>query len=95
MFNEVLAVTARKFVIVIGIEAHVCVLQTVVDLIEMGYSPLLVEDCIGSRNPNDKAMAVERMRQEGAMVTTYESILFELLRYSGTDTFKQISKLVK
>ena len=95
MFNEVLAVTARKYVIVAGIEAHVCVMQTVVDLIERGYVPVLAEDCVGSRKLNDKAIAIERMRQEGAVVTTYESILFELLQYSGTDTFKQISKLVK
>jgi nicotinamidase-related amidase len=95
MFNEVLAVTAKKFVIITGIEAHVCVMQTVVDLLETGYIPVLVEDCVSSRQPNDKAVAVARMRQEGAVVTTYESILFELLQYSGTDTFKKISKLVK
>jgi isochorismate hydrolase len=95
MFNEVLAVTARKFVIITGIETHVCVMQTVVDLTERGYVPVVVEDCVGSRNPNDKAIAIERMRQEGAIITTYESVLFELLQYSGGDTFKQISNLVK
>ena len=95
MFNEVLAVTAKKFVIILGIESHVCVMQTVVDLNERGYVPVLVEDCVASRTPNDKAIAVERMRAEGAIITSFESLLFELLQYSGTDTFKQISKLVK
>lgn len=94
-FFEELAVEAPQHVIIAGIETHVCVLQTTIDLIENGYKPVLVQDCVGSRNPNDKAMAIERMRKEGAIITTYESILFELLRYSGTEVFKKISKLVK
>lgn len=94
-FNEELALASKMYVIVTGIEAHVCVMQTVNDLIGQGYIPVVVEDCIGSRKPNDKQMAVERMRQAGAIITTYESILFELLKYSGTPEFKEISKLVK
>ena len=94
-FNEDLALASKMYVIVTGIEAHVCVMQTVNDLIGQGYIPVVVEDCIGSRKPNDKQMAVERMRQAGAIITTYESILFELLKYSGTPEFKEISKLVK
>ncbi len=94
-FNETLAVAAKKFVIITGIETHVCVLQTAVDLLGRGYIPVIVEDCVSSRNMNDKNIAIERMRQAGAYITTYESILFELLRKSGTDTFKAISKLVK
>jgi len=94
-FNEDLALASKMYVVVTGIEAHVCVMQTVNDLIGQGYIPVVVEDCIGSRKPNDKNMAVERMRQAGAIITTYESILFELLKYSGTPEFKEISKLVK
>ncbi len=85
----------KKNVIIAGIETHVCVLQTVVDLIEAGYQPVVVEDCVSSRNENDKRLAIERMRQEGAIISSYESILFELARVSGTDSFKAISKLVK
>jgi isochorismate hydrolase len=85
----------RKTVIICGIEAHVCVLQTVVDLIASGYLPVVVEDCISSRNPVDKQVAVERMRAEGAVITTCESILFELARVAGTDEFKAISRIVK
>lgn len=85
----------KRYVILAGIEAHVCVLQTVMDLIENSYLPVVVEDCISSRKINDKHIAVERMRKEGAFITTYESILFELCRYSATEQFKQISKLVK
>lgn len=85
----------RKTIIVCGIEAHVCVMQTVVDLISAGYTAVLVEDCISSRSANDKGVAVERMRAEGAVITTCESILFELARVAGTDEFKSISRLVK
>jgi len=94
-FNEDLALAAKRHVVVTGIEAHVCVMQTVNDLVRQGYTPVVVEDCIGSRKPNDKNIAVARMRQSGAIITTYESILFELLRYSGTDEFREISRLVK
>ena len=84
-----------KTIIICGIEAHVCVLQTVIDLHAAGYTAVVVEDCISSRNQNDKRVAVERMRAEGATITTCESILFELARVAGTDEFKAISRLVK
>ncbi len=92
---EGIAVSGKENIIVAGIESHVCVLQTVLDLKRNGYHPVVVEDCVSSRNPNDKRIAIERMRQEGAIITTYESLLFELLRYSGTEQFRAISKLVK
>jgi nicotinamidase-related amidase len=92
---EGIAVSGRENIIIAGIESHVCILQTVIDLIRNGYHPVVVEDCVSSRNVNDKQMAIARMRREGAVITTVESILFELLRYSGTEQFKGISKLVK
>ena len=82
-------------VLVFGIEAHVCVLQTVIDLTEKGYQPVVVADCTSSRNREDKQVAVERMRSEGAIITSCESILLELARVSGTDEFKAISRLIK
>jgi len=85
----------KKFVIVCGIEAHICVLQTVIDLAAAGYIPVVVEDCISSRKKYDKKIALERMKQEGAMITTTESLLFELLREAGTDTSKKIQRLIK
>jgi nicotinamidase-related amidase len=94
-FYEQLSLVNPRYVIVAGIETHVCVLQTCIDLIDNGYHPVVVEDCVGSRNPNDKKIAIRRMQQEGAKITTSESILFELLRYSGTEEFKKISRLVK
>ena len=85
----------KKFVIVCGIEAHICVLQTVIDLVAAGYIPVVVEDCISSRKPSDRKSAIKRMRDEGAIVTTYESLLFELLKVAGTDESKRIQRLIK
>ncbi len=85
----------KKFVIIAGIETHVCVLQTALDMMEGDYQPVVVEDCVSSRTEKDKRYAIERMRQAGVIITTYESILFELTRVSGTEKFKSISKLLK
>ena len=85
----------KKFIVVCGIEAHICVLQTVLDLIAEGYTPVVVADCVSSRKANDKKIALKRMRDEGAIVTTYESILFELLKVAGTEESKRIQRLVK
>lgn len=85
----------KKFVIIAGIETHVCVLQTGLDLLEHQYQPVIVEDCVSSRRENDKYVAIRRLEKEGAIITTYESILFELLETSGTEIFKSISKIVK
>ncbi len=94
-FLSALEHSARRTVIICGIEAHVCVLQTVIDLLENGYVPVVAADCISSRKTGDREIAVERMRTEGAIVTTMESILFELARVSGTDPFRALSRLVK
>ncbi len=85
----------RRHVILFGIETHVCVQQTALDLLGQGRTVVIIEDCVSSRSPNDKRVAIERMRQAGAVITTTESVLFELLRQAGTETFKQISALVK
>lgn len=94
-FALALETHAKKYVVICGIETHVCVLQTTIDLVEKGYQPVVIEDCTSSRKPRDKAIAIERMRQEGAIISSYESVLFELARVSGTPEFKTISKLVK
>ena len=84
-----------KNVIVCGCEAHICVLQTVIDLIEEEYNVYLVSDCIASRHDTDKDAALVRAEQEGAWITTYEAILFELLTRAGSSQFKTISALIK
>ncbi len=85
----------KKYVILAGIETHVCVLQTALDLLAEGFVPVLVVDCVNSRKEVDKQMAVERMIQSGVIPTTYESLLFELTLSSKNENFKDISKLVK
>lgn len=82
-------------IVVCGIEAHVCVQQTVLDLIENNIQVNLCTDAISSRKENDYNTALDRMRHHGAEVTTTESVLFELLNVCGTDHFKAISKIVK
>ncbi len=94
-FIRQLEMLDKRFIVISGIETHVCVLQTTIDLLEKNFIPVVVEDCVSSRNINDKKIAISRMRHEGAVITTYESVLFELLRYSGTAEFKAISNLVK
>ncbi|MGM0520379.1 MAG: hydrolase [Campylobacterota bacterium] len=85
----------KKNVIVAGIETHVCVLQTCMDLLEAGLQPILVTDCVTSRKQKDTDMAIKRMIQLGVIPTTYESILFELTLNAKNPAFKEISKLVK
>jgi hypothetical protein len=94
-FVEHLELSQRRTVIIAGIESHICVLQTAIDLKERGYQPVVVEDCVGSRSEHNKQIAMNRLRHEGVIITSCESILFELCRYAGNDAFKSISKLVK
>jgi len=94
-FNSKLKTLTAKNVIICGIESHVCVLQTAVDLIQNGLNPIVVMDCVSSRTKENIELAKERFRHEGIMMTSYESILFELTRSSSTPEFRDISKLVK
>jgi nicotinamidase-related amidase len=94
-FMEKVSLHAKKNVVLAGIEAHVCVLQTCLDLLANGYQPVVIKDCVSSRKGKDKKAAMERMRSEGAVISTTESILFELCRYAGNEQFKAISRLVK
>lgn len=86
---------ARPVVVVVGVETHVCVQQTVLDLLRAGYTPCVCADAVGSRRPLDRDVAIERMRQAGAVVTTTESVIFELIGEAGTELFKRILKIVK
>lgn len=84
-----------KQVVLAGIESHVCVQQTALDLIANGFQVSLSADACSSRKVMDYDIALSRMRHAGVIVTTTESILFELLNVCGTEEFKQISKIVK
>jgi nicotinamidase-related amidase len=84
----------RPKIVVAGIETHVCVQQTVFDLLAGGFLVYVAADAVGSRKPLDRDWALQRMQAFGAVITTTEAILFEWCEVAGTDEFKQISRLV-
>ena len=94
-FEQIIKSSDKRFVIISGIETHVCVLQTALDLIDLGKIPVIVQNCTSSRKLEDKTVALNRLVKAGAIVTTYESILLELCRDSSLPEFKVISKLIK
>ncbi len=82
-------------ILVSGIEAHVCVQQTVLDLLTAGWRVYLAADAVGSRSDVDRKIAIRRMESTGAVLTTTEAALFEWCESSAAPEFKQISNLVK
>jgi nicotinamidase-related amidase len=84
----------RDQAIVCGIEAHVCVSQTVLDLLERGIEVQIPADAVGSRHGIDYERGLERLERAGAVVTTVEAALFELLERAGTPAFKAVQKLI-
>ncbi len=85
----------RDTVIILGMEAHVCVLQTIRDLIEEGFTVVMAVDCMASRKDSDKEVALKRADDEGAVFATMESVLFEWTVGAKNEHFKEISALVK
>jgi nicotinamidase-related amidase len=84
----------RSQALVCGIEAHVCVNQTVLDLIEEGIEVHVAVDAVGSRFPESKEIGIEKARRAGAVITNVETALFELVGRAGTDEFKEIQRVV-
>lgn len=85
----------RSQVILAGIEAHICILQTAFGLLQKGKQVFVLEDAIASRNPANKQNAIARMREAGCVITNTESVVFEWLGKAGGDDFKAISKLIR
>lgn len=94
-FVETLKATGRTQVIICGMESHVCVLQTVIELRDAGFTVHLVKDAVMSRDKRNWQTAVESMVLAGAVPTSTESVVFQLLKVAGTDEFKKLSKLVR
>lgn len=94
-FNKKIKELKLKSIIIFGVEAHVCLLKTALDALKQNLEVYLVADAVSSRTPENKALAIERMRQSGAFIVSTEMILFQMLDYSGTDDFKVVSKLIK
>jgi nicotinamidase-related amidase len=94
-FVDAIKATGRTQIIITGMETHVCVLQTVIELRDAGFEVHLVKDAVMSRSKQNWQTAVEAMTLTGAVPTSTESVLFQLLKVAGTDEFKKLSKLVR
>jgi len=94
-FREHLEVLSRRHVVLLGIESHVCVYQTALDLISNGYSVHLVADAVSSRTRENRDTGLAAMKSAGAYLTSTEMVLFELLRTAADPKFKEIFKIVK
>jgi nicotinamidase-related amidase len=94
-FMAALDQIGRYQILLAGIEAHVCVQQTALDLMENGYEVQVLADAVSSRDPENRELAFQRMRHAGAAITSTEAALFEILRRADVPGFKQVLSLVK
>ncbi|MBU2966380.1 hydrolase [Amphritea sp. 2_MG-2023] len=90
--NEKINSIKPNQVVIVGMESHVCVLQTAIQIKQQAREVFVVADAVSSRNPADKAMALERMRQCGIHIVTKEMVGFEWIQTSGTDQFREFSQ---
>ncbi len=94
-FLPLIAGKGRRQVILVGMETHVCVYQTAVDLLRAGYSVFVIDDAVSSRYPHNYSSGLRSMVHAGATVFSTETALFSLLKTAGTPEFKKISSLLK
>jgi nicotinamidase-related amidase len=94
-FLKSLAALNRKQILVCGIEAHICVYQTALELLKNGYEVQVLVDGVSSRTAKNRDTALTRMQNEGAKLTTAEMALFELLRTAESPLFKELSRIIK
>jgi nicotinamidase-related amidase len=85
----------RKQILITGIESHVCLYQTTMDLIDLGYEVHIVADCISSRTTENRSIGIERMREKGGILASTEMALFELLKVAEGEKFRKIVRVVK
>ncbi len=88
-------IQGKKQIIIFGIETHICVLQSAFDLLNKGYEVFIVQDASGSRSEENKQLALKRLVQAGAQTVCTEMILFELLKSSKHQNFKEVQQLIK
>ena len=94
-FIKQLTALSRKHIVLTGIECHVCVYQTALDLISNGYNVHLVSDAVSSRTLENRQVGIDAMKSAGAHIASTEMVLFELLRTAADPKFKDIFKIVK
>jgi len=93
--TEMLRAAKRQQVLLTGMEAHVCVLQTALGLLAAGFDVFLIADAASSRTPANRSAAIERLRNCGAHIVTTEMVLFEWLHQAGTEEFRAMLPLIK
>jgi nicotinamidase-related amidase len=94
-FRTRLEATGARHVVLTGIEAHVCVLMSTLDLIALGYTVFVAADAVTSRTQANWRLAMDQLRQAGAVVTATETVLFQLLRQADTDEFRELARLIR
>jgi nicotinamidase-related amidase len=94
-FMTELQALQRRQILITGIETHICVYQTAIDLLDMGFEVQIVADAVSSRTAENRQIGLERLNETGATITSTEMTLFELLRIAEGDKFRQITKIVK
>ena len=94
-FRARLTATGARQVVLAGIEAHVCVLLSALDLLAQGYGVQVVADAVTSRTQANWRLAMDQLRQAGAVVTATETVLFQLLRQGDTDEFRELARLIR
>ena len=94
-FLYTLVRTGRRQVLLTGMETHICVCQTAIDLVNAGYEVFAAEDAVSSRRLYDHRLGIEAMRDAGVRVLSMEAALFQLLEVAGTPEFKKISSMFR
>ncbi|NUN16675.1 MAG: isochorismatase family protein [Myxococcales bacterium] len=94
-FSSILSDFGRKSIILLGVEAHICVLQTAIDLVNAGYLIHVAADAVGSRTNSNCEVGLSMMRDNQTVISSTETIVFQWLKRAGSDAFKKISRLVR
>jgi nicotinamidase-related amidase len=94
-FRAALEATRRRQLLLTGVEAHICVLQTALGAQEMGYTPFVVRDAVASLDPAEEEAGLRRMERHGTEIVTTQMAMFELLGAAGTPEFKQLLPILK
>lgn len=95
LFNNRLESAGLKTIILAGVETHVCILQTCVSLLEQGYNVHLPQDAVDSRTEENWHVGIELMREAGAVITSTETVIFQILKRAGTKEFREMLKIIK
>ena len=94
-FVEKLRAAQRRQILLAGMESHVCVYQTAIDLLQSGYEVHVVADAVSSRTPENRQIGLDKIKDAGGQITSVETALFEMLQVADGDQFKQIIKIIK